>query len=144
MIKQILSQRGVGLIEVLITVLLLATVLLALSGLQLRSLQYNSSAYIRSQANIYAYDIIDRMRVSKLTPANYNIAIGTADPAGADQVSVDIREWRTNLVNAIAEAKSSINCNASRFCTISIQWGEQVTTAYASENTSTFVYSVQL
>ena len=59
------KQQGAGLIEVLVTVLILGTSLLALAALQSRSLQYNHSAYLRSQANILAYDILDRVRINR-------------------------------------------------------------------------------
>src|SRR5690625_2050477 len=57
-------MRGVGLIEVLVTLIILSTALLTLTALQTRSLQFNHSAYLRSQANNFAYDILDRDRKS--------------------------------------------------------------------------------
>ena len=50
--------------EVLISVLILAIGLLGVASLQLWGLRYNQSAYLRSQATIVAYDIVDRMRAN--------------------------------------------------------------------------------
>ena len=44
MAKHPLHERGVGLIEVLVTLLILSTTLIALSALQTRSLQFNQGA----------------------------------------------------------------------------------------------------
>lgn len=55
-------QSGVTLIEVLVTMLVLAIGLLGLAGLQAQGLQSNNRAYMRSQAAILAYDMADRMR----------------------------------------------------------------------------------
>lgn len=143
--KNFERERGVGLIEVLITVLLLSTALLALSSLQARSLLFNNSAYIRSQANVFAYDIIDRMRVARLIPPdNYNIDFDDTLPTGAAQSDVDVRQWRTNLSNTIAGAKGQINCTVTGFCNIQIRWAEQSSSGVLQEDQSTFVYTVQL
>lgn len=57
-------QAGFNLLEVLITLVVLSVGLLGLAGLQLQSLQYNHSAYLRSQASLQAYDIVDRIRAN--------------------------------------------------------------------------------
>ena len=137
-------QQGVGLIEVLITVLLLSTSLLALSSLQLRSLQFNNSAYLRSQANIYAYDIIDRMRVVNGTPSDFNRQLTDPVPTGNDAVALHTRQWLNNLTGAVASAKGAITCDNSRNCSITITWDEQNASSEQSEDSSTFKYSVRL
>jgi type IV pilus assembly protein PilV len=71
--QQILKKNcGFTLIEVLIAVLVLSIGLLGLAGLQAVSLRSNHSGLLRSQANILAYDLIDRMR------ANRNAALSTS------------------------------------------------------------------
>jgi len=57
-------QRGFTLIEILVTVVVLAIGLLGLAGLQATSVRFNHSAYLRSQATSLAYDIADRMRAN--------------------------------------------------------------------------------
>lgn len=102
------KQQGVGLIEVMVTVLILSTALLALAGLQTKALQYNSSAYLRSQANIIAYDVMDRLR------------IGTDPASGASVPEVDVDA----LVSDLPGGEGSVECNADRVCTVEISWSD--------------------
>ena len=143
--KTMFYQKGVGLIEVLITALLLSTSLLALSSLQARSLMFNNSAYLRSQANIFAYDIIDRIRISKsIPPQSFNIGFEDALPSGTEQQNIEVKQWRTNLSNSIAGAKGQINCDANGLCTVQIRWAEQNSSGNTTEDESTFLYTVKL
>lgn len=137
------QQSGVGLIEVMITVLVLATALLALAALQLRSLQFNHSSYVRSQANIMVYDIVDRMRLNRANITAYDIDFedeATSESSIADR---DLKDWRANLAALIPNGKGSINCNAGRFCTVRVQWSEQDGTEEDGA-TSVFTYTEQL
>ena len=63
--RRIKSQRGFTLIEVLIAIVVLAIGLLGLAGLQASSLKNNTSAYTRSQAQLLAYDMLDRLRANR-------------------------------------------------------------------------------
>lgn len=68
------SQSGFTLLEVLITLIILSVGLLGLAGLQVISLRDNHSAYLRSQAIIQSYDIIDRMRANGDQISDYSLA----------------------------------------------------------------------
>ena len=50
--------------EVLIAMLVLAIGLLGLASLQAQSLRFNHDSYVRSQATILAYEIMDKMRAN--------------------------------------------------------------------------------
>lgn len=120
------SQRGAGLIEVMVTVLILSTSLLGLAALQNRSLQYNHSAYLRSQANILAYDLLDRIRINRANIGSYSLAVTASPPTGSLLASTDLREWRASIAAALPDGKGGISCAAiSRICTVTIQWAEQ-------------------
>ena len=54
--------RAFTLIEVLVTVVILAVGLLGLAGMQAASMRNNHSAYLRSQAVQLSYDMADRVR----------------------------------------------------------------------------------
>ena len=79
--------RGLTLIEVLVTMVLLGVGLLGLAGLQLRGMQVNQGSTFRSQAAILAEDLADRMRTDATTAAaagyDGNWLAGAAPPAGA-------------------------------------------------------------
>ena len=57
-------QRGVGLIEIVVAVLLLSIGMLAAGRMQLQSMQANRGAYYQSQAYLLTNDIVDRMRTN--------------------------------------------------------------------------------
>ncbi|SDK80276.1 type IV pilus modification protein PilV [Microbulbifer yueqingensis] len=119
-------QRGAGLIEVMVTVLILSTSLLGLAALQNRSLQYNHSAYLRSQANILAYDILDRARINRANLTSYSLAATDDAPTATGLAPTDLREWRESLAAALPEGSGGIECSAvTRICTVTIQWAER-------------------
>lgn len=123
------TQTGVGLIEVLITVLVLSTALMALAALQTRSLQYNSSAYLRSQANIIAYDIMDRIRISSPVSG----AVATISDA---EIS--------DLVDTLPDGAGSVECDG-RECTVSITWTEPTANKSGdSLEETTFSYTTRI
>ena len=64
------NQHGFTMVEVLVTLVILAVGLLGLAGLQATSLRNTESAYQRSQAAILAYDMLDRMRANSAGVAN--------------------------------------------------------------------------
>jgi len=125
-----LHSRGVGLIEVLITMLLLSTALLTLAALQTRALQYNQSSYFRSQANILAYDILDKIRANNKKISAYNFALASFASATATNSSspidaVDLYEWRQDVDTRLPSAQASVACSAAnRVCTVTVNWSE--------------------
>ncbi len=81
-------NNGFTLIEVLVTLIVMSVGLLSLAGLQVIGLRNNHSAYLRSQATIQSYDIIDRMRVNiqAVEAGNYHQPT-VADSAGTENAS---------------------------------------------------------
>lgn len=78
------KQQGVSLIEVLVAAVIIAIGLLGLAGLQTRSLQMNQSAHYRSQANYFAYEIMDAMRMNREAAKNgdFDFEMGDNKPTG--------------------------------------------------------------
>lgn len=58
-------SRGFTLIEILVTLFILAVGLLGLAGLMVDGMRNNQGAYLRTQASILAYDMADRMRANR-------------------------------------------------------------------------------
>jgi type IV pilus assembly protein PilV len=130
-VKLTTHQEGATLIEVAITVLILATSLLAMSTLQTRSLQFNQSAFMRSQANIHVYDIMDRMRINRGVDGDnrltaYNIDYDGSPSSGNAVASSDVTTWLAQLQKNLPDGKGKIACvQATRVCTISVKWEEK-------------------
>lgn len=144
---KIFQQQGVGLIEVLVAVVVLALGLLGVAALQANSLKSNQSANERSMAVILNYSIIDAMRanveVARVGGYNYSPNVGECNrPAAGSQANNDIRSWldaiETNLgVGACGE----INC-ALGICNVTIQWDDS--RGIAGDVAQTIVTEVRL
>ncbi len=78
------KNTGFTLIEVLISMLVIAIGLLGLAGIQMTGLRNNLSSYQRSQATQLAYEIADRMRANTADAQLYsNSVYQTANINGA-------------------------------------------------------------
>jgi len=147
--RKMRQEQGATLIEIAITVLILSTSLLAMATLQARSLQFNQGSSIRSQANILAYDIMDRIRINRGT-ASGNISGYTADygvtPTGNSLAVSDVATWRANLLSALPTGKGKISCSSTtRICTVTIEWSEeQLFGASTSDSGSILIYSTAI
>ena|SRR6187551_1899010 len=128
------KESGSTLLEVLITVLVLATGLLAMGALQTRSLQFNQSASMRTQADIFASDIADRIRLNRgaksANVTKYNVDYDASSPTTNAHAGADITAWRNAMKKVLPDAKGKISCAdapptiTTRICTISIKWSE--------------------
>jgi type IV pilus assembly protein PilV len=96
-----LAQRGVTLLEVLISIVVLAVGLLGYAGLQTVSLKNNLSAYHRSQATMLAYDVIDRIRADQVNAAAYTLTFDDT-PAG------DLANWLALVKAALPSSDAQI------------------------------------
>jgi type IV pilus assembly protein PilV len=112
------AQRGVTLLEVLISIIVLSVGLLGYAGLQTVSMKNNTSAFQRSQATMLTYDIVDRMRANKPNLASYSIAMGTV---GAFP---DVVSWKDKVATALPDGDASIAVDLAGNATITIQWDD--------------------
>jgi type IV pilus assembly protein PilV len=72
------SQKGVMLLEALISILIFSMGILALIGLQARAIASVSDANYRSQASFLADQIIGQMWVDRTNLADYSLPAGSA------------------------------------------------------------------
>jgi len=119
------QQRGVGLIEVLIAVLILSFGMLGLASLQMSTLRNNQSALERGMVTVQTHSIVDAMRADRVSAENnrFNIGIDAAAPTGNTFPEMALRTWRTNLRDALGDdATGSVVCDGA--CTITIRWND--------------------
>jgi type IV pilus assembly protein PilV len=140
-------QRGFTLIEVLVTVVVLAVGLLGLAGLQATTMRFNHSAYMRSQATNLAYDIADRMRVNRKQASDgaYDLEMPDTPQACTTPVlsgtlaNQDIQEWRNALACTLPSGTGSIT-RSGGVLTVRIQWDD----SRDSSNPQTFRMETEL
>jgi type IV pilus assembly protein PilV len=135
-------ESGITLIEMLISVLVLTFGLLGIAGLIAQSLKNNQNAYLRTQATVLAYDMLDRMRSNRTAALsgsyNYNDvespALTATIPATNDRANKDLTNWLNALQTDIAlpGAVGAVECNAaSSVCTVLVEVNDR------RENTGT-------
>lgn len=140
------TQQGFSLIEVLIVFFVLSVGLLGMAALQMKSMQYNQSSYIRSQATVAAYDMLDRMRANRAVAVagGYNVAYANTTSAGPGAVErADVLEWATFLATTLPTGQGQIVCN-NPMCVITIQWADRVTGNLGANTLSSLSITAQL
>lgn len=135
-----MNQRGVTLIEVLIAMLVLCIGLLGLAGLQTTSLQFNTSAYYRTQATVLTYSLAERMRANRVGALadqyNSGTAVTTCDPAGlvGGTPAQDLAAWRNDVACRLPFGTGSVVRNgATTEFTITVEWDDSRGAAAAQQ-----------
>lgn len=131
------SVRGVGLIEVLVAVLVLAIGLLGVAAMQATALRNSQSSLERSQGVMHVYTILDSMRANPTAARTgaYNMGMTCAVPAAGNLVANDKRAWIDMLQqNLGATACGQVACVAT-LCTISVRWDDSRGTSGSATQT---------
>ncbi len=162
--KQTQHQSGFTLIEVLITLVVFAVGLLGLAALQIRAMQFVHDAYIHSQAQVLAYDALDRIRANRIeamTTTSYELALdddpaapgtncATTNCTATEMAQFDVYEWREILKEHMPQGKGSIDMTSlnltdtRRQYTIEIQWLDDRTTTVTDDRFQTFSFEAEL
>ncbi len=128
-------MSGFSLLEALITAIVLAVGLLGMAGLQGRALGSNHSSYLRSQAVIMAYDMMDRMRANRQAAAvdgSYARAFGDATPSQVctstcssfEMANADEKEW-VATVQKLPSGDGAFSVNTvTGEATVSVRWDD--------------------
>ena len=143
------AQRGMGMVEVLVALLVLAIGLLGILSMQTRGLQLNQLAYFQSQAMFYANDIIERMRSNEGAILSYDIGLddstnGSAGPCDAasscvatEMAAYDLHRWKTELRASLPGGKGAVaigNPSGNLYpVTIQVQYQQGDTFTYQME-----------
>jgi type IV pilus assembly protein PilV len=131
------SVRGVGLIEVLVAVLVLAIGLLGVAAMQATALRNSQSSLERSQGVMHVYTILDSMRANPnaARAGAYNMGMTCAVPAAGNLVANDKRAWIDMLQqNLGATACGQVAC-VGALCTISVRWDDSRGTSGSATQT---------
>lgn len=130
------QSKGFTLLEVMIALVISAVSLLGLASLQAQSLSFNQSAYIRSQATYFAYDMLEKMRMNKTVANSGSYDLATTDVPNsstcygtgstcttADFANADKYEWYSLLSTTLPNGKGSVSrAGTPTIITIIVQW----------------------
>jgi type IV pilus assembly protein PilV len=109
------ALRGASMIEVLVTMVIIAFGLLGMAGLQMRLQSSEMEAYQRTQALLLLDDLRSRLEANRLEAAKYSEKATVAAPVGgtadcpvtdpsSTRAEVDVREWCQALKGAAESA----------------------------------------
>lgn len=107
-------QQGFTLLEVLIAMVVIAVGLLGLLAMQVYSVKGNDSAYLRSQATILAYDLVDTMRAGHEATMD-----GDYDDGGARRAN-----WDAQLVALLGAGASATVVRNNNRVRVTITWSD--------------------
>lgn len=113
------KQRGVGLLEILIAVVVLSVGFLAAARMQVQGMRFSQSAYFRSQASFMVNDMIDRMRsnFAGVSLGYYDAidASASAPDPGCDLLTCDPADLRNQDIHDWSAYLYDLNNAGDRF-----------------------------
>lgn len=157
------AQRGFSMIEVMVTLLVVALGLLGVSKLQAASVSSTQVSRVRAMLSLQAGSLAAAMHAnpafwaSGMAPASFtvsaarvtdssgvlNAALGTGACTGTDATAcspgqiaaLDVQNWATNLNAQMPTYSGTVTCSATVpvGCQISLRWSEK----YVATNSST-------
>jgi type IV pilus assembly protein PilV len=120
------AQRGFSMLEVLISLVIIATALLGTAGLQIYAMRMGQSSQFRIQATFLATDILDRIEANKdnttgIVAGNY-VTSGSGTPqaltypdpcmtsacTAAQLANRDRNQWENAVATALPQATWSV------------------------------------
>lgn len=126
-------MAGFSLLEVLIAFLILTIGLLGMAGLQGTALRNNHSTFLRSQAIISAYEILDRMRANKVAAlaGSYARNFGDSQPSQTcsapcsptNMALADENQW-VDAVSRLPSGDGSIAVTNTGAATVIVRWDD--------------------
>ncbi len=162
------AQRGFSMIEVMVTLLIVALGLLGVSKLQAASVSNTQVSRVRAMLSLQAGSLAAAMHAnpafwaSGLAPASFTVAAarvtdasgvlnatlpagactGTADACTpAQMAALDVQNWASHLNAQMPTYSGTVACSATApvGCRISLTWSEK----YVATNTSTAAQGTQ-
>lgn len=138
-----IQQNGFSMIEILITLVIVATALLGTAGLQAYAMKTNLGGQFRNQAVFLANDIAERIEANKIqavTVPGYNSAgvggaAGNCDVAGtppctpAQMAQFDLIQWQAavaQLPQGVGTVTQTVAGNPATY-TIVVTWIDRAT-----------------
>ena len=137
-------QQGVSLIEVMISVLILAIGVLGIAALQAVALKNSGGSASRTQAAIQSYSMMDIIRANRDNIGIYNTNIYT-EGDGTGEAGT-LMGWLDGLKTSVApDAKGQVVCIVDEMtCSVGVQWSDERATGGAGAPPSDINITSQL
>lgn len=143
-----LQQLGFSMIEIMVTMVIIALALLGSAGLQAYSMKTNMGGQYRNQAAFFVSDIIERMEANKVyaasTVVGYSTALTTTVNCEATAASAvvacspatlaayDVKRWKDAISAVLPQGTGtvtqSVTGNPSTY-TVTVNWVDRKTNA---------------
>lgn len=132
-------QSGFSLLEVLVTMIIVAVGLMGFAAMMVQSMKNNRISMQRSTATFYAYDIIDCMRVNRSNRDSYAVNFGDTKTTGTTVVANnDVNDWQAALSTKLPSGQGKITFT-NNIAKVEIKWtettGDSVTHTWVTEST---------
>jgi type IV pilus assembly protein PilV len=123
-----LPRQGVGLIEVLVSVLVVSVGLLGAAAMQAASLRNNQGSYDHAQSTVATQAILDAMRSNPagVTAGSYNtVGFVCTAPTTSNLATRDLARWITGMQATMGpSACGSVTCNGAGECVVRVRWDD--------------------
>lgn len=118
-------MRGISLIEVMVSVLVLGVGLLGIAAMQSTALRAGQSSLESSQSVMGTNTIIEAMRANRADAGSYNMAKAcTAPSAGASLATNDLNNWVTTLKTSLGTSACGEIAGCPAACVITVYWND--------------------
>lgn len=127
-------SRGISLIEVLVSVVIIAIGLLGIAAMQSVALRGGQSSLESSQAVMQTTSIIESMRANRDNATAYNGAMHCSSPGGGSLAQNDISAWIDALKSTVGTGRDDPESDTTTcgqitgcpdHCVITVQWDDQ-------------------
>lgn len=136
------KQSGVSLIEVMVSMFVLAIGMLGIAAILLVSLRNTQGSTEHSNAVIHSYSVLDTMRSNRpqAVIGGYNLTTWTCNPPSSDnRVGAELAVWINNIQQEVSPSACGMIVCSSQECNVSIRWDDE----RASGGSSDKVYNLR-
>lgn len=139
-------SRGFSLIEVLVTLVVLAVGLLGVAMMQMTSMRFTQSANQRTIATNLAYELIDLARSNRLLSSRYVIAEGafgeveSKDCAPGEDGSADanLARWKCRVHTSLPNGSAVVELPGNGVIRVTLSWTDAHWESVADLQTTEF------
>ncbi len=144
------AARGFSLIEVLVTLVILAVGLLGVAMMQMTSMRFTQSANQRTIATNLAYELIDMARSNRLLSSRYTIAAGTFGSPNVNQgcgrtagggADDNLTRWKCEVRYSLPNGEAEVALPGDGVIRVTLTWTDAHWEAVGAQTTSFVVES---